>query len=84
MWQCAIDYLDLIAILCNAAKHQINYRRWVLCIFKEDRLTTKLKEFSFATNRIDYVDRVIKSGKLTVANHTADAIRNAEVPITLT
>lgn len=52
----------------------------VLIVLKASNVTLKLKKQACFTNRIDYLDFVIKSGRHEVTNHRADAIRELKIP----
>lgn len=55
----------------------------VSTLLKEIGVALKLNECNFFTSRIDCLGHVIKSGRLEVANYTADTICILKAPKTI-
>lgn len=82
-WQFALLYLvDIIIFSKHAYKH-IEHVRQVLTLFNDAGMMLILKKSKFFTDQINYLAHVIKTGKLQVADHTADAIRDLKTPTTI-
>lgn len=57
-----------------------NYTPIFLSLLKDAVVTLDLKKGSILTNKIDYIEIIIRPGRLKVANHIYDAVRNVMIP----
>lgn len=56
----------------------------VLTVLREAYVILQPKKCTLFTNRINYLGHVLRPNRLEVSNHTADAIRELNVPTTVT
>lgn len=80
--QLTLVYLDDIGIFSKTLKERMAYAKMVSTIVKEVFVKIDVKKRAFFTNLCDKLGNVIKLGRLEVDNHTSNAIRKLEVPIT--
>ena len=83
-WQYSLVYLDDIVVFSKTGEEHIDHVRSVLSLLADAGVTLKLKKCFFFTDKIDYLGHVIRPGKLQIAEHTTDAIRQLQAPTNLT
>lgn len=83
-WQYDLLYLDDIETFSRSLHDHLNHTRLVLQLLIDAGFTLKLKKCASFTNTIDYLNLVIRPGQLEVSNYTANAIRELNIPTTVT
>lgn len=84
MWYFSLVYLDDILVFLQTPHEQINYARLVFSLIKEAVVTPILKKCALFTNTIDYLEQIIRPGRLSAAVYNTDAIRDLNIITTKT
>lgn len=83
-WKYAVVYLEDIVIFSRAVEEHIKHTGVVSRLFKDAGVALKVPNSAFLTNKVDYLGHVIWSGRLIVASHSSDAVRERKTPYTVT
>lgn len=75
-------YLDYFVIFSNSPQKRIEQVRRVVRMLYEAWVTLKQKMSKFCAKTIDYLGNVIRTGLMTIAKHTTDAVAKVVHPAT--
>lgn len=81
-WPHSVVFFDIIAVLSNTPTNHIDRTRSVLHLLKGAGVILKIEECFIFTNWMNFPGHVIKTEKLEMTNHTADAFRKLNLPPT--
>lgn len=79
-WQHAIVYIDDTTVFSNTKKERLMHINEVLLLLRNAGKTIKLKTCSFSSVTTDYLEQVIASGRVQVAQKTQKSNQNATPP----
>ena len=83
-WRTCLVYLDDIIVFSNTAEEHVDHVREVLKVLKESGFSLKLKKCKFFAMSVDYLDHVIRPGRLEVAMKNTEAVKRFKGPTTQT
>lgn len=82
-WHFAFANLDSIVMFSKTTKQYINYVREVLSLLNSAGSTLKIKCIFFS-NSVEHLGHVLRYGRLQLASHTTDTMRELKPPTSIT
>ena len=83
-WRSCLVYLDDIIVFSKSVDEHFKHLGEILAILRKAGLSLKLKKCNFFTKTVDYLGRVIRPGKLEVAEKNTAALKGFKEPRTQT
>jgi Reverse transcriptase (RNA-dependent DNA polymerase) len=83
-WKTCLVYLDDVIILSSSRDMHLKHVNEALHLLGKAGLSLKLIKCHFFKEAVDYLEHVIRPGKLPVAGKNTASLRNAPVPKTQT